>query len=88
VSARVAVVFPSPHPLTIRAVEGEQLCAAVGERTSTSRTHQWPAQHIAAVGVGNGRYVTFQMADVAMPWELFGEILRLIDGLRPKPAPA
>jgi hypothetical protein len=34
------------------------------------------------------RYVTFQMAEVAVPSQLFAEILRLIDGLRPPPAPA
>ena len=38
--------------------------------------------------VSHGRYVTFQMAEVAVPRKLFGEILRLIDGLRPRPAPA
>jgi hypothetical protein len=35
-----------------------------------------------------GHYVTFQMAEVAVPKKLFGKILRLNDGLRPKPAPA
>jgi hypothetical protein len=35
-----------------------------------------------------GRYVIFQMAEVAVPKEWFQEILRLIDGLRPRPAPA
>jgi hypothetical protein len=30
----------------------------------------------------------FQMAEIAVPKELFHEILRLIDGLRPRPAPA
>ena len=35
----------------------------------------------------HGRYITSQMAEVAMPRDLFWEILRMIDGLRPKPAP-
>jgi hypothetical protein len=43
---------------------------------------------IGAKVVSHGRYVTFQMAEVAVPRKLFGEILRLIDGLRPRPAPA
>jgi len=43
---------------------------------------------IGAKVVRHGRYVMFQMAEVAVPRELFGEILRLIDGLRPRPAPA
>ncbi len=33
--------------------------------------------------VRHGRYVAFQMAEVAMPRALFADILRLIDGLRP-----
>ena len=43
---------------------------------------------IGAKVVRHGRYVIFQMAEVAVPRKLFGEILRLIDGLRPRPAPA
>jgi hypothetical protein len=43
---------------------------------------------IGAKIVTHARYVTFQMAEVAVPGQLFGEILRLIDGLRPPPAPA
>ncbi len=43
---------------------------------------------IGAKVVCHGRYVLFQMAEVAVPKELFQEILRLIDGLRPRPAPA
>ena len=39
---------------------------------------------IGAKIVTHARYVTFQMAGVAAPRELFGEILRLIDGLRPR----
>ncbi len=42
---------------------------------------------IGAKVVRHGRYVTFQLAEVAVPRLLFAEILRLIDGLRPKPAP-
>ena len=34
------------------------------------------------------RYVTFQMAEVAVPRGLFDEILRLIAQLRAPPAPA
>ncbi len=42
---------------------------------------------IGAKVVRHGRYVTFQLAEVAIQRRLFAEILRLIDGLRPKPAP-
>ena len=37
---------------------------------------------IGAKIVTHARYVTFQMAEVAVPKELFEEILRPIDGLR------
>ncbi len=42
---------------------------------------------IGAKVVRHGRHVTFQLAEVAIPRRLFAEILRLIDGLRPKAAP-
>jgi hypothetical protein len=42
---------------------------------------------IGAKVVRHGRYVTFQLAEVAVPRGLFREILRLIDGLRPAPLP-
>ncbi len=43
---------------------------------------------IGAKVVRHGRYVTFQLAEVAVPRELFRKILSLIDDLRPRPAPA
>ena len=43
---------------------------------------------IGAKIVRHGRYVTFQIAEVAIPRALFADILRRIDRLRPKPAPA
>ena len=42
---------------------------------------------IGAKVVAHGRYVTFQLAEVAIPRTLFTETLRLIDHLRQKPAP-
>jgi hypothetical protein len=38
--------------------------------------------------VRHGRYVIFQMAEVAVSRELFQEILRLIGELRPQSPPA
>ncbi len=38
---------------------------------------------IGAKVVRHGRYIMFQLAEVAIPRLLFAEILRLIDGLRP-----
>src|SRR3954464_13294707 len=43
---------------------------------------------IGAKVVSHGRYVTFQLAEVAVPRRLFAEILSLIARLRASPAPA
>jgi hypothetical protein len=43
---------------------------------------------IGAKVVSHGRYVTFQMAEVAVPRQMFIDILSLIAGLRAPPAPA
>ncbi len=40
----------------------------------------WPS-------VRHGRYITFQLAEVAISRALFADILRLIDGLQPRSAP-
>jgi NAD+ synthetase len=43
---------------------------------------------ICAKVVSHGRYVASQMAEVAIPRQMFQEILRLIAELRPQPPPA
>jgi Transposase DDE domain group 1 len=43
---------------------------------------------IGAKVVTHGRYVTFQLAEVAVPRRMFPEILSMIARLRPPPAPA
>jgi hypothetical protein len=43
---------------------------------------------IGAKVVSHGRDIAFQMAEVAIPQQMFQEILRLIAGLRPQPPPA
>ncbi len=43
---------------------------------------------IGAKVVRHGWYVTFQLAQVAVPKELFRKILSLIDDVRRSPAPA
>ena len=43
---------------------------------------------IGAKVVRHARYAVFQMAEVAVQKQLFEDILRLIAGLRPRPAPA
>ena len=42
---------------------------------------------IGAKVVSHGRYITFQLAEVAVSRTLFAKILRLIGGLRPAPLP-
>ncbi len=42
---------------------------------------------IGAKVVSHGRYVTFQLAEVAVPRALFADILERIDRLRPRPRP-
>jgi hypothetical protein len=42
---------------------------------------------IGARIVRHGRYLVFQLAEVAVPWSLFASILRRIDDLRPRPPP-
>ena len=37
--------------------------------------------------VRHGRYITFHLAEVAIPGALFADILCLIDGLRRAPLP-
>jgi hypothetical protein len=43
---------------------------------------------LGAKVVSHGRYVIFQMAEVAIARQMFQEILRLIAELRPQPPPA
>jgi hypothetical protein len=43
---------------------------------------------IGAKLVSHGRSIAFQMAEVAIPRELFADTLRLIAELRPPPDPA
>ncbi len=57
------------------------------ERWSITTLREKPIK-IGAKLVRHGRYVTFQLAEVAVPRNLFREILRLIDDLRRRPAPA
>jgi len=46
-----------------------------------------PLGKIGAKVIRHGQYVTFQLAEVAIPRRLFAEVLRLIDSPRQRPAP-
>ncbi len=61
--------------------------AAAGRRALFIDRPREKLVKIRAKVVRNGRYVTFQMAEVAVR-NLFREILSLVDDLRPRPAPA
>ena len=56
-------------------------------KTWTMTTLREKLIKIGAKVVRHAKYVTFQMAEVAIPRPLFAEILHLIDGLRPAPLP-
>jgi hypothetical protein len=57
------------------------------ERWTLTTLREKPVK-IGAKVVSHGRYVAFQMAEVAVPRRLFAEVLRLIGRLRAPPAPA
>jgi hypothetical protein len=65
------------HPLRIAALD-----ASIGRKPAVRNLPPFSA--LAKV-VSHGRYVAFQMAEVAIPRDLFAEILRLIAELRPPP---
>jgi hypothetical protein len=60
-------------------------------RRAVSAVNVWAARRIRgrqrARIVRHGRYVVFQLAEVAVPRSLFADILRRITHLRPKPSP-
>ena len=62
------------------------LPAAVAQWSLTSLREK--LVKIGAKVVAHARYVTFQMAEVAVPRDMFAEILRLIAQLRAPPTPA
>ena len=68
--------------VTTRALLGREDDSVNGRAGVRSLAHYTTRQH--------GRYVIFQMAEVAIPRQMFQEILRLIAELRPHlpPAPA
>ena len=55
-----------------------------------AEAEEWSLARLQKTGariVRHGRYVVFQLAEVAVPRPLFAEILRRIDGLRPPSSP-
>lgn len=62
--------------------------AALGVEQWSLTTLREKLVKIGAKLVRHGRYVVFQLAEVAVPRDLFADILRRIDRLRPRPAPS
>jgi hypothetical protein len=62
-------------------------CIARGEMNLLHGFIKKSQVKIGARIVRHGRYVVFQLAEVAVPRSLFADILRRIDDLRPKPPP-
>jgi hypothetical protein len=66
---------------------GRWQCTKVAEPWSLTSLREKLIK-IGAKVVSHGRYVTFQMAQVAVSRQMFQDILSLIVQLRPSPAPA
>ena len=56
-------------------------------RPSSTATLREKLVKVGAKIVRHGRYIVFQMAEVAIPRDLFADILRRIDRLRTTPLP-
>ncbi len=78
---------PKNAALSRRTPEGDIGAAANFEHWSLTTLREKLVK-IGAKVVSHGRYVTFQLAEVAVPRELFRKIPSLIDDLRPRPTPA
>jgi len=69
-------------------------CDCTHQTNHTTHTTCMPSSSILALRqlgarvVSHGRYITFQLAEVAEPRRLFANILSLIARLRAPPAPA
>lgn len=85
--------MPEPfYFISYSRVDGEDFALKLGDQLTAVK--QWSLTtlrnklvKIGAKVVRHGRYVTFQLAEVAVPRALFTEILRLIEQLRPRPVP-
>jgi Transposase DDE domain group 1 len=81
--------FPFPEGLTPKIPAFLRTLATPEPMTDWSLTSlKEKLIKIGAKVVSHGRYVAFQIAEVAIPRQMFQEILRLIAELRPQPPPA
>ena len=75
------------RPLAYSSPEAVQATGTVAEPWSLTSLREKLIK-IGAKITSHGRYVTFQLAEVAVPREMFAEILSLIARLRAPPTPA
>jgi hypothetical protein len=81
-----SVRFPFKQSVSCGYLFGDPCAAPIKDWSLTSLKEK--LIKIGAKVVHHGRYVAFQMAEVAIPRQMFREILRLIAELRPQPPPA
>ena len=77
----------TPRPL-VAAAGGSMPCARLQPRQFPAQAGDAGADQGLVADKSGGRYVTFQMAEVAIARQMFQEILRLIAELRSQPPPA
>ena len=79
------------HLAACAGLQPRQLYANAGDaQGGAAMVADQPARETVKIGakvVSHGRYVWFQMAEVAVPRQMFAEILSLIGRLRAPPAP-
>ncbi len=86
----LAAGFPQFTSLTSPEIAGYIPAHARAARQDREVVTDEPAREIAKIGtklVAHGSYMTFQMAEIVVPRDLFWRILEMIDGPRQK-APA
>src|SRR3984893_11850837 len=90
ISVAISVLRYSPDGRSIRP-PWRKISTGGGSGTTQPRTDKWSLTSlreklvkIGAKFVAHGRYMTFQMAEVAVPRDLFRRILQMIHGLRPR----
>ena len=72
-------------------VSGRAACHHAEAEDVTTEPRNWSVNQLIKIGakvVSRGRYITFQMAEVAVPRQMFADILSLIARLHAPPAPA
>ena len=94
--ARFSLGVPQPEAsIALCPLQRRLAVAEAGEKREVGRkiVGIWlmPGEKLIKIGakiVSHGRYVTFQLAEVAVPRRMFADTLSLVARLRATPAPA